>query len=470
VERSPLWGALRDRLAIERDAPALRPASRDAPVPLTAPQSRLWRMERAGGGGSLANSTTAAVRIRGRLRLAALERSLRLTAGRHEALRTAVVDGGAEPAQIATGRPPEVAVVDLVGLPGDQREAALSARMDGEATRRLDLATGSSSRAVLLRLSDEEHVLFLAVHHLVSDGSSLALLLREVSAGYDAIVRDGDWRPGPVPLHMADFAAWQRAWLRGKTLDRYLAYWRTQRPADPAVAVIPPDRPPPDVPGYRGRRRHFSLAAGVAQELRGMAAGAGVTLFVVLLAVYQVLLWAESGETDVLVATPFANRGRGQLRDVIGLLANLAALRTRLDGDPTFRELLARTSATVAGAGVHQAVPLETLIDALRPGRDIVGEPPVPTLFVLQNYGRLATELTGLTSEIVRIQRKDTWFDLSWSLFEEGAGIEGRLGYRTDLFGSATVERLVLRYQSLAAAAAARPDDRLGELVRRAFS
>ncbi|WP_316203134.1 MULTISPECIES: condensation domain-containing protein, partial [unclassified Bradyrhizobium] len=477
--KGTLTSELRNQILVNRDLLIRRIAQRDgvgrgpafveierpAELPLSYAQERLWLLEQIGGLGSAYN-LPAVVRLRGQLDVAALERSLAAIIERHESLRTrfAVVEG--RPVQVID--PPgrfALQVEDLSELGGTEQASRLRARVGALARGRFELERGPLFRAHLLRLSGEEHVAVVVMHHIVSDGWSMGVLTREVGALYAAFVED---KPSPLPklaVQYADYGLWQRGWLQGEALDRQVAYWKERLSGAPAALELPTDRPRPAVQSYHGASYSFTLPTGLTASLHELARREGATLFMVLLGAYQLLLSRYSGQDDIVVGSPIAGRTHRELEGLIGFFVNTLALRTDLGGQPSFRELLGRVRETALGAYAHQDVPFEKLVVELNPVRDLSRQPLFQVLFALQNMPAETLELPGLALRRGDGEQATAKFDLSLYVHEREGRLEGRFEYATDLFEAATIERLSGHFGTLLEGIVAAPDARIGELA-----
>ncbi|HEV2734215.1 MAG TPA: condensation domain-containing protein, partial [Longimicrobiaceae bacterium] len=445
-------------------APPIVPTPRDGELPLSFAQQRLWFIDQLRPG-SAAYNIPAALRIRGPLDGAALERTLAEVVRRHETLRTVfrAVDGGAV-AEILPAGPAAISVTELEGLPETEREAAVARRVDEEAARPFDLARGPLLRASLLRLGAEEHVLLFTLHHIVSDGWSMGVLTREVSALYAAYTEGGESPLPEPPVQYADFAAWQRAWLQGATLERQLAYWRERLADAPATLELPTDRPAPAHPTQRAAARPFRLSAEATERLRALGRGEGATLYMTLLAGWQALLGRWSGQDDVLVGVPVAGRTRTEIEELIGFFVNTLVVRSDLSAAGSFRELLGQVRGRVLEAQTHQDVPFEKLVEELHPDRDLRGTPFFRTLFSLQGFESGALRLGPTVMEPLAGEPGAAKFDLSLLAAEGEDGLAGALSFRTDLWDAATMDRLLEHFALLLDAAASDADAPLAAL------
>ncbi len=437
----------------------------DSGRPLSFAQQRLWFLDRLERGTASYNMPLA-YRLRGDLDPAALAAALREVVRRHEALRTRFAEGPAGAAQWID--PPAagvLALVDLAALPAPPRAAEEARLVGGAARRPFDLERGPLLRTLLLRHAASEWVLMLAMHHVISDGWSMAVMLREIEALYAAALAGA---PSPLPeppFQYADFALWQRRWLEGGEMERQLAYWRRRLAGRPPLLELPADRPRPAVRTLRGASEALRLAAAPATLLREVSRQSAAPLFMTTLAVFLTLLHRYTGETDLLVGTPTAGRGRIELEGMIGFFVNTLVLRTSAAGDPPFREMLGRVRETALAAYAHADLPFERLIEELAPERSLSTSPLFQQMFVLQ-AGPLAglPHLAGLVSEEVPLSLAAAKFDLTVALTETAAGLAGEVEYSRDLFDTATVRRLVGHLCNLLAGAAADPAARLSQL------
>ncbi|HEX2202458.1 MAG TPA: amino acid adenylation domain-containing protein [Longimicrobium sp.] len=440
-------------------APPLVRFEDDGPAPASFAQERLWLVDRLQPGTSAYNMP-AALRVTGALDTAALEGALAEIVRRHEPLRTTfdTVDG--KPVQVV--HPAEgfaLPVEDLTHLPEDAREAEARRIADAEATTPFDLATGPLFRARLLKLGDERHLLLLTLHHVTSDGWSIGVLVRELTALYDAFGR-GEPSPLPeLPVRYRDFARWQRAWLAGEVLEAQTAYWRKTLAGAPPLIELPHDRPRPAVESFRGASAEFVVPAAVAGPVRALAEKDDATLFMALLAAFQLLLSRWSGQDDVVVGTPVAGRTRVETEGLIGLFINTLVLRGDLSGDPDFHALLGRARQATLGAYAHQDVPFEKLVEELAPERSLAHHPVFQVLFSLQNTPGEALDLGGAGLEMEAAELGASRVDLTLILTElPDGGLLGSFEYATDLFDPSTIDRLARHYTRLLEAAAATPE------------
>ncbi|HVS00999.1 MAG TPA: amino acid adenylation domain-containing protein, partial [Thermoanaerobaculia bacterium] len=432
--------------------------------PLSFAQERLWFIDQWEPG-SAAYTIPQAVRLTGRLDAAALAGALTEIVRRHEALRTTFEMAAEGPVQVvgpaATVPLPRI---DLSGLPAGWSEETARRLAAAEGRRPFHLARGPLLRAVLLRLAPGEHLLFLAVHHIVADGWSIGVLLYELTALYSAFAAGA---PSPLPeltLQYGDFAAWQRRRLTGAALEAQLAWWRQSLDGAPGILDLPTDRPRPPVRSSRGAVRRLTVEAPLAAAVRALARREGATLFMALCAALDAFLHRITGQDHVVLGSPIANRTLAETEPLIGLFTNTLALRADLSGDPGFRTLLGRVRETTLGAYAHQDLPFEKLVEELRPERDPRYTPLFQALLVLQNAPQPAVELPGLQMAPVPFESGSAKFDLTLVVAEGAAELRGSLEYCADLFDATTMARWLDQWLRLLAGAAAAPDTPLSEL------
>ncbi len=443
--------------------PPVLPISRQGDVALSFAQQRLWLLDRFGEQ-TAAYAISGASRLTGRLDVAALEQSLNEVVRRHEVLRTTFVESGGRPVQvISAALHVPVPVLDLQGLPEAEREIEAHRLMTAEARRPFDLARDALVRVMLLHLADEVSILALNVHHIVADGWSMGVLIREIAAHYDALVNGKTVSLSALPIQYADFASWQRDWLQGKVLKELLTYWRGHLDNLHPVE-LPIDCPRPPVQTHRGAAQEISVPKALTEALRTLSRREGVTLFMTLLAAFKTLLYRYTGQVDVTVGSPIANRSTEETEALIGFFANTLVLRTDLAGDPTFRELLHRVREMALEAYVYQDIPFEKLVEELEPERDMSRTPLFQVMFALQNVPTPTIELSGLSLSFIEIDNRTAKFDLTLDLTETPDGLRGRFRYNTDLFEAATIARMAEHLQILLGGIAASPDRRIAEL------
>ncbi|HLL46214.1 MAG TPA: condensation domain-containing protein, partial [Longimicrobiaceae bacterium] len=454
----------RDLVRDRSELPPIGPAPREGRLPLSFAQERLWFLDRLEPGSAVYNIPVA-WRLEGALDQAALERSLSEIVRRHEALRTVFAEVDGSPVQvIAPFGGFALPVEDLSGLRGADREAAVRRRAGEEAARPFDLSAGPLFRAALLRLGEEDHVLLLSVHHIVSDGWSMGVLYRELSALYEAY-RGGGESPLPeLPVQYADYAVWQREQLEGEVLERHLSYWRERLAGAPELLELPTDRPRPAVQTFRGAHERIELPLELLERLQALGRSEGATLYMVLLGAFQVLLSKYSGCEDIVVGSPIAGRTRKEIEETIGFFVNTVVLRTDLSGDPSFREVLGRLREVTLGAHEHQEVPFEKLVAELQPERSMSHSPLFQVMFALQNAVDRGVALPGLEVSGVGAELASAKFDLSLMPKATAQGLRVGLNYSTDLFERGTVDRMLGHLARVLEQVAADADVRLSRL------
>ncbi|WNG46961.1 amino acid adenylation domain-containing protein [Archangium minus] len=446
-------------------APPPLVARRAVEVPLSFAQQRLWFLERLQPG-AVAYNIPYAVRMTGTLDLPSLERGLEAIVQRHQVLRTTFGEHEGMPvARIQARMPVPLGTVELSGLPAAEREAEVLRLAEREARTPFVLAEGPLLRTTLLRLGEGEHVLLLTMHHIITDGWSTGIFVRELAALYGAFSR-GEPSPLPeLPLQYSDYARWQREWLKGEVLEAQLGYWRQRLAGSPPVLNLPLDRPRSEVPEFQGGTRLFSLPRERVESLRALGRREGCSLFMVLLGGFQALLARWSGQEDIVVGTPVAGRTRSEVEGLIGFFVNTLVLRTDVSGAPTFRELLARVREVALGAYAHQDVPFEKLVEALKPVRDMRYTPLFQVMFSLQNVPRASLELPGLTLTGIETVTGSSKFDLSLSLEEWEGGLRGLLSYNARLFDESTVGRWASELETLFGEVVREPEQPLARLL-----
>jgi amino acid adenylation domain-containing protein len=433
-------------------------------APLSFAQERLWFLDRFEPGGTAYNMAWP-LRLRGTPDTGALERAMVEIVRRHESLRTVFREVDGSPVQVVVPSGGFALTVDDLSRLGEaEREAEMRRRVTEEAARPFDLAAGPLFRAGLLRLDEEDHVLLLSMHHIVSDAWSMGVLSREFSVLYEAY-RGGRESPLPeLPVQYADYAVWQREQLEGEELERHLSYWRERLAGAPELLELPTDHPRPAVQSFRGASERIALPGELLERLRELARSEDATLYMVVLAAFQVLLSKYSGSKDIVVGSPIAGRARKEVAELIGFFVNTLVLRTDLGGDPSFREVLGRVREATLGAYEHQELPFDKLVAELRPERSLSHSPIFQVSFALQDAGDSSRGLAELSTEGIDAGLADAKFDLFLALAATGSGLRGGLSYRTDLFEAGTIERMVGHLERVLEQAAADADARLSRM------
>ena len=431
---------------------------------LSFAQQRLWFIDQLEPQSAVYN-VPGALRIRGTLDVAVLELSLNEIVRRHQALRTAfsIVEG--QPVQVVSpSLRISLPVGDLTDRPATEREEEARRLAREEAQRPFDLARGPLLRVTLLRLGEQDHVLLLTMHHIVCDGWSMGVLYRELSLLYEAFSKGLPSPLSDLPIQYADFAVWQRQWLQGEVLETQLSYWKKQLEGVPAVINLPTDRPRPAVQSYRGARQSFELSEELTGALKILSRKHHVTVFMTLLAAFQTLLHRYTGQHDIVIGSPIANRNRTEIEGLIGFFVNTLVLRSDLSGNPSFTGLLARVRNVALGAYAHQDVPFEKLVEEFQPQRSLSHSPLFQVMFVLQNAPPMVREFGGLMFSSFAVGSETAKFDLTLSMREEAKGLRGSLEYSTDLFDAATIDRMIRHFERLLQGIVAGPDRHISDL------
>jgi acyl carrier protein len=434
------------------------------PGALSFAQQRLWLLCQLDPDSPAYNLRTI-VRLTGPLDAGALERSLNEIVRRHETLRTTFVIQDGQPRQVvAPTLHLPLPLVDRGDVPPDEQDARIHELALTETEQPFDLERGPLFRVRLLRLRPEEHVLLLTMHHIISDGWSQGVQLRELMALYAAFAQG---KPSPLPelpIQYADYALWQRQWLQSSKQEQQVAYWKAQLGYADRVLELPTDRPRPPMATYHGAWDYFTLPASLLEGLAAVSRHEGVTLFMTLLAAFDVLLYRYTGQTDLVVGTPIAGRNRSELEGLIGCFLNMLALRTDLSGNPTFRELLQRVRKVTLGAYSHQDIPIEKLIEELRLARDLSRNPIFQVMLVLQNMPMPELNSAGLVLKPMEVTSTTSLLDLSLYFRELKHELLIRVEYNTDLFNTSTIERMLTHFQVLLEEVVADPARRISEL------
>jgi amino acid adenylation domain-containing protein len=432
-------------------------------APLSFAQELLWLLDQLMPG-STAYNVRWVMRIGGALDVAALRQTLGTIVARHEVLRTTYHSVNGEPVQvIAPAAPIPLEEVDLRPLPVEDRDAEVARAFRETAQRPFDLARDVFGGR-LLRTGDEEHVLILALHHIMCDGWSRRVFFRELASLYGASCIGLPSPLSPLPIQYADYGVWQRERMRGELLDKLLAYWRRQLAGAPALLELPTDRPRPAVRGSNGARQTRLLPRHLADTLHALSQAEGATLFMTLLAAFQVLLHRYSGQSDIVVGSPIASRNRVETEGLIGLFANVLALRAKLSVGMTFRDLLRQVRETCLAAYEHQELPFEKLVVELQPERNLSYTPVFQVMFILQNMPPDVRQLADLTVTTLEVASEATKFDLTLAITEAADGLHTVLAYNTDLFDDGSITWMMGHLETLLKGIAANPDESVRQL------
>jgi amino acid adenylation domain-containing protein/non-ribosomal peptide synthase protein (TIGR01720 family) len=444
--------------------PPIERVLRDAPLPLSFAQQRLWFLGQLEPGNPVYNIPIA-LRIKGELNVAALDRSLDEIIARHESLRTKLQTRNGEPFQIIapvlTGI---LRLVDLSELPPSEREPLALQLANDDARRPFDLAQGPLLRATLLRLDEQAHIASLTMHHVTSDGWSTAVLIGEMSTLYDAF---SNGQPSPLPplsIQYADYAHWQRQWLQGDVLQSQLSYWKEKLAGSRPLLELPTDYSRPAIQTFRGARQSIALQRSLSNALKSLCRRHQVTLFMTLLAAFKTLLYRYSNQEDICVGSPIANRVTREVEALIGYIANTLVLRTDLSGNPSFAELLARVREVSLGAYAFQDLSFEKLVDELQPARDLSYSPLFQVMFTLQNMPPRELKSSGLRLSPIIVENHTAKFDLELVVIETANGMTATMEYNLDLFTGETVTRMLDNFAVMLESIVANPEQRIAEL------
>jgi len=451
-------------------APPMLPVPRDETLMPSFLQRRFWSLAESEPD-SARFSAPVALRLKGALNVESLLWAINELINRHEILRTTFAKRDGQLVQrIASasrdGAPfLSLPVVDLSEIPEAEREAELQRRASQDALRPFKLSAHASLlRASLLRLGQQDHVLLLNIHYLLADGWSIAIFCSEMGALYEARCKGEPSPLAELPLQFADFAHWQRQWLRDQALEAELSYWRQRLEGTPALLELPTDRPRPAVQTYRGTREHLRLPKALSESLKALNRQEKVTMFMTLLSAFKVILFQYTDQPDIVVGSVVANRTRANLDRVMGPLTNILALRTDLAGNPSFRELLGRVRQTALDAYAHQEIPFDLLVEQWQLDRNKNHSPLFQAMFNLENDRTPAVKLGGLSLDLLDVDRRKSDFDLALVLSETGEGLAGFAEYNVDLFDAVTIRRMLQCYQTLLETVAADPEQRLFDL------
>jgi amino acid adenylation domain-containing protein len=459
-------------VAVERElargeavsAPPLRRVERGAELPLSFAQQRLWFIDQLEPDGVLYNSPFAAM-LTGHLKIDAFERTLTEILSRHEVLRTTFELINGRPVQVI--HPPakvELPVIDLSYVSVERREEEAMRLAREEAVQPFVLSQGPLLRVKLLRLNENRHMVLLTMHHIVTDEWSMGVFVNEVATLYTAFARS---EPSPLPelpIQYADFAVWQREWLRSEVLDEKLAYWRQELSGAPPLLKLPTDHPQPAVQTFRGSTFTFALPDSLKEGLKKLTRQESCTLFMTLLAAFKVLLYRYTQQSDIVIGTAIANRTRSETEALIGFFVNTLVLRTNLTGNPRFREFLYRVREATLRAYSHQDVPFEKIVEAVAPERQTNYTPVIQVAFGMRNAPLPELELPALTLQTIDLDDHGGRFDLTLWMFERDGSLKGKWSYNSDLFELTTIQRIQSHFQTLLQSIVDYPEERLRAL------
>ncbi|HEX8176352.1 MAG TPA: amino acid adenylation domain-containing protein, partial [Pyrinomonadaceae bacterium] len=442
----------------------LERVSRDEALPLSFAQQRLWLIHQLNPQ-SPAYNMRHAVRLSGRLDVHTLERALVEIVKRHEILRTTFATVEGQPVQvISESLPVHLHKADFSHLAETEREEETRKLTQDAVRQPFDLAEGPLLRFFLVRLSEKEHVLLLVLHHIISDGWSTAIMADEIGVLYEALSQGQSPALAELPIQYADFAYWQRKCLQGETLESHLLYWKKQLAGELAALDLPTDRPRKAVQSLRGGRLAKVLPTALLESLKSLSRRESATLFMTLLAAFDALLYRYTGQEEILVGTPIANRNHVATERLIGFFVNTLVLRTQLSGRAGFRELLKHVREVTLGAYTHQDLPFERLVEELQPVRNLDRMPLFQVMFMLQNVPLPHFEHAGLRLHPVEVYTGATEFDLILNTMETEEGLLTSIIYNSELFEPATIERMLNHYQVLLEGIVTEPNQKLASL------
>ena len=433
--------------------------SRDEPLPLSFAQQRLWFIEQLEPGTPMYNIPST-FRVKGDLKLNVLEQALTEIVRRHEVLRTAFLEEDGQGRPVI--HPPfevKIPLRDFSHLAPAEQEQAIRKRLREFHTQPFDLGQMPLFRIELLKLAPTDHVVLFTMHHIISDGWSVGVFIRELAMLYRSF---SEGKPSPLPelpFQYVDYAAWQRQWLRDEVLEKQLAYWREKLKGAPPLLELPTDRPRPPIQSYKGAIERIEFSNDLVQAVQKLSRKLGVTPFMILLAAFKILLARYSGQVDILVGTPIANRRFAEIEPLIGFFVNTLVIRTDLSGNPSFTELIRRVREVLLEAYAHQDLPFEKLVEELQPPRNLSHSPFFQVAFVLQNMPVADVRVSGIQLSPMAVDSTTAKYDLTFYLNEGDGKMVGLLEYNTDLFDRETVQRMLNHYQYLLAAGLAHPEE-----------
>jgi amino acid adenylation domain-containing protein len=450
------------RVKADLAVPAIEPALRDAPLPLSFAQERLWFLQQLQPE-SFAYNMPAWIDLSGPLNIDALDQAITEIVRRHEILRTSFAVSGGQPVQIVDEAPRSMLMtVDLSGLENPEAQAQALSR--AQARRPFDLARGPLLRGIVLRWDDEHHSLLLSMHHIAADAWSTTIFIQEVGALYSSLLKGEQSQLPELAIQYVDFAAWQRSWLQGEVLDTQLAYWKEQLRNSPPMLELPTDRPRPPVQTFRGETATLNVPEELTSRLVALSRRNGATLFMTLMAVFKTLLYRYTGSEDIVVGTGIAERKSVELERMIGLFINQLAIRTQLSAQQTFVELLETVRDRSLGAYAHQDLPFEKLVAELQPERSLSHTPLFQVMLMMQTAPRGRASLTDVKARLRAKAAGGAKFDLIMHVVPTGSDLRIALEYNTILFDADRVDRLLGHFHSLLEDVARRPEQRLGDL------
>jgi len=455
-----VWGAL---LAKTKTLDISRLTRRDL-APLSFAQQSLWFLDQLTPDSPMYNIPLI-LNLTGQLNVDALEQSLNEIVQRHEALRTTFVTVDGHPQQMISSQLPiSLLIVNLENMADAVQKMKVRELINEEAQKPFDLARGPLIRTVLLQLSKTEYILLLTIHHIVFDGWSISILLKDLAALYEAFLTRRSLDLPELPIQYIDYAVWQRQWLQGHNLHIQIDYWRQRLSNVPSLLELPIDYPRLPQQSFQGANYRFALPKPLLRNLRYLGQREGVTLFMTLLAAFQTLLYRYTGQEDIIVGTPIAGRTREETEGLIGFFVNTLVLRTDFSGNPSFRNLLSRVREVALGAFAHQELPFERLVEELRPERNLSYNPLFQVMFVLQNALTETIHLSDLSMHLEDVDSETAKFDITFEVLETPNGLNGKVEYNTNLFKATTIMRMVENWRTLLESIAIDPEQSISSL------
>ena len=457
---SDFWKAIRINIKSQHQAPPIKPVPRSGNLTLTFAQERLWFLDQLQPDSSIHNMR-AAFLLKGSLNVAVLEQSLSEIVRRHEILRTTFTSVDGMPVQVISPNIDlKLPVIDLIGVPDSERDIQVEQITRQEFEQPFDLAKVPLWRFKLLRLAEEEYLLLRTVHHIIFDGWSYSVFMRELAVIYEAFSTGKPLPLKNLPIQYADFAQSQRQWLQGEVLESQLNYWKQQLSGSISLLELPIDHPSTSIPTYRGARQILVLPKNLTEKLKALSAQEGVSLFVTLLAAFKTLLYRYTGQEDMIVCSPIAGRNRVETKKLIGYFNNIVPMRTYLGENPSFRELMGRVSQVTLGAYEHQDLPFQKLADF----PNLVHTTLYRGMFALQNTPAQPETLAGIAVSHLETSSEVADFDVFLSMKEEGGQLKGVLQYKTDLFETVTITQMLDHFHALLENLVANPAQSLTDL------
>ncbi len=446
------------------ESPSITPRENQGSIPLSFAQQRLWFLGQLEPDSPFYNIATA-VHLSGHLNHQALQRALNTIVERHEVLRTTYTAENGNPVQVIN--PPqtvELLTINLQQYQDKEQEIQLQTILNRESQRPFNLSSDLMLRGCLLQLADNEYVLLLVMHHIASDGWSIGVLWNELETLYKAFIEEKAEQLPALSIQYADYAVWQRNWLSGEVLEKQLNYWKEQLADANPVLELPTDRPRPAVQTYRGASKDIAVSRRLTEDIKALCRQEGVTLYMLLLATFQVLLYRYTRQEDIIVGSPIAGRNREEIEGLIGFFVNTLVFRTDLAGNPSFKEVLDRVKTKTLEAYAHQDLPFDRLVEELSPERSLSYNPLFQVMFVLQNAFTETEMLSGLKKSPVEMDKDTAKFDLTLSISEDDGGLIGHWEYSTDLFDGSTIERMAGHFGTLLEGIVANPNESVASL------